>query len=482
MAVEVIGVSAMVVENEISYSINFSQDLLYIILDSYISKKFQAFQQYYDFVDENGVRTRLNADNSFTSVIKTCTDLKKFVYVNGNVLIPFVDRHSIEESAHTKSPVLDRIVKCIVYKSLERPEFEIKFEHVYFNRSLIDRFDSLMASKQIALWNLLQNKNEKLIKESHLGSDEILAAVRLEYEYEESIDYDVLDYMCGVIKSIDAITSHQNISPLLPYTTLQNNIIYRKFEDEKLLDDIEDYDIENASVYKWALKLDGVRGKGFCTKNFMIVFMDDMQLFSGDIEHEFFDLNNVVAFQCELIEQILYITDLLHVFKYNYNNRTQYEVSLDPYLIRPADAVESINCLAQKFNSLDNPPRLYTITTTNASLTATTNATNQPVIVKFQQFFDPPLVKNGYSTMPTDGFVVLDTQMRYVKYKRVKTVEVEYDSELQLFKSLEGPLLRNTTVVSPKIEALQHATIYEAIVTDTTIEILKHRPDRLVPN
>ena len=54
--------------------------------------------------------------------------------------------------------------------------------------------------------------------------------------------------------------------------------------------------------------------------------------------------------------------------------------------------------------------------------------------------------------MPTDGFVVLDTQMRYVKYKHVKTVEVEFDSELNMFKNLDGPLSRPTTVVSPSIQ------------------------------
>ncbi|ACI47447.1 LEF-4 [Spodoptera litura nucleopolyhedrovirus II] len=459
----------MVVENEISYSINFSQDLLYIILDSYISKKFQVFQEYDDFVDENNVRTRRSADNTFTSVTKTCTDLKKFVYANGDVLIPFVDRCSVEEPASGASPLLNRIVRCVVFKSKERPEFEIKFEHVYFNKSLIDKFDSLMASKQIALINLLQNKNEKLIRESHLGSDEILAAIRLEYEYEnDTIDYAVLDYMCDVIKEIDAIAEYQNISPLLPYTTLQNNIIYRKFEDEKLLNTINDGD--DNDVYKWAMKLDGVRGRGFCTKNFMIVFMDDMQMFSNTMDSKIFKLNNVVAFQCELIDKTLYITDLLHVFKYNYNNRTQYEISMDPYEIAANDAVDSINYLAQKFNSgAASPICLKTMT-------------NECVTLKFQQFFDPPIMQNGYSTMPTDGFVVLDSQMRYVKYKHVKTVEVECDAESAQFNNLEGPLYRANTKISPAVMPIQHGAIYEAIVTDDAIEIIKRRPDRLVPN
>ena len=322
--VATVGASAMAIENEISYSINFSQDLLYIILDSYISKKFKAFEQYYDFVDENNVRTRLVEGGSLTSVQKSCTSLNKFVHVDRNVLVPFVDRCSVEEPNQSPSRVLRRIVKCKVFKSDECPECEVKFEHIYFNKNLIDKFDSLMATKQIVLYNLLRNQNENLIKESHLGSDEILASLRLEYEYRGgAVDRKVLDFMARVVCDMDALAAHHNISPLLPYTTLMNSIIYKKFEDEKIL-----YDgCDNDSIYKWALKLDGTRGKGFFTRTFMIVFMDDMQMFSGPFDNNLFTLNNVVAFQCELIDSTLFITDLLHVFKYSYNNRTQYEVS-----------------------------------------------------------------------------------------------------------------------------------------------------------
>ncbi|ACI28792.1 agip91 [Agrotis ipsilon multiple nucleopolyhedrovirus] len=478
------------IENEISYSINFSQDLLYIILDSYISKKFKVCEEYYDFVDENNVRTRLS-NGTFTSVRKSCKSLDKFVHVDGGMLVPFVDRCSVEEPVTTVSPMLRRLVKCRVYRSAECPECDVKFEHIYLNKTLIDRFDSLMATKQIALWNLLQNKNENLVRESHLGSDEIMAALRLEYEYDEigggKLDRRVLDFMAGVICDMDALASYQNIGPLMPYTTLQNTIIYRKFEDEKLL--YEDAnkgtggDDGETSIHKWALKLDGTRGKGFFTKTFIIVFMDDMQIFSGNFEttnvdggddnkNKIFTLNNVVAFQCELIGSTLYITDLLHVFKYGYNNRTQYEVSLDPYRIEPAAAVECINHLAAKFNGA------------NASAGIRLKTMHQDTIgVRFQQFFDPPMASSGYSTMPTDGFVVLDKSMRYVKYKQQKTVEVEYDSEQNLFKSLTGPLVHRHVVLSPHVnQPLQHQAIYEAVITDTHVTILKHRPDRLVPN
>ena len=68
---------------------------------------------------------------------------------------------------------------------------------------------------------------------------------------------------------------------------------------------------------------------------------------------------------------------------------------------------------------------------------------------------------NSYSTMPTDGFVVLDTAMRYVKYKQMKTVEVEGPRRQVLRRSLEGPIQNKQIVVSPSVaQPLQHQTIY----------------------
>nr|WRQ96334.1 lef-4 [Mamestra configurata nucleopolyhedrovirus A] len=454
----------MAMENEISYSINLSQDLLYIILDSYISKKFQVSEEYCDFTDKNNIRTRLINSNKFSSVQKTCISLDKMVYAHRDTLVPFVNRQSVEQPVQCPHHFLRRIVKCKVFKSDECPECEVKFEHIYKNQSLIDKCDAQTAAKQIQLYNTLKNTNENLVKESHLGSDEIMASIRLEYEYDDRIDHKVLAFMAKVIRDIDSITAHQNISPLLPYTTLQNNIIYRKFEDEHLI-----YDMDNVeNIYKWALKLDGVRGKGFFTRSFMIVFMDDMQIFSSRFDHKLFAINNVVAFQCELVNDVMYVTDLLHVFKYSYNNRTQYEVSLDPYNIAPACAVDCINYFATKYND-------------NQQLTLT-DYDGHAIQIKFQRFFDAPIVPGGYATMPTDGFVVLNNSMQYVKYKQSKTVEVEYDADECVFKSLNGPLNNRQIQVAPTIGQLTHQTIYEAIVTNNSIVILKHRPDRLVPN
>jgi hypothetical protein len=459
-----VGTSAMAIEKEISYSINLSQDLLYIILDSYISKKFKEFEEYCDFTDKNNIRTRLINNNQFSSIQKTCVSLNKIVYIDDDTLVPFVDRQSVEQTVDNPHYFLRRIVKCKVFKSDECPECEVKFEHIYKNQNLIDRCDAQTAAKQIQLYNTLKNTNENLVKESHLGSDEIMASIRLEYEYEAAIDRKVLGFMARVVRDMDVIASYQNISPLLPYTTLQNNIIYRKFEDEQLI-----YEIERVQdIHKWALKLDGMRGKGFFTKTFMIVFMDDMQIFSAKLDNKLFAINNVVAFQCELIEKVMYITDLLHVFKHSYNNRTQYEVSLDPYDIAPACALDCINHFAQKYNETDDLGMV--------------DYDGNRIRVKFQRFFDAPIVDGGYATMPTDGFVVLDQSMRYVKYKQIKTVEVEYDADACVFKTLDGPLNDKQVQVAPTIGLLTHQTIYEAIVTDDCLSILKHRPDRLVPN
>ncbi|WBB27298.1 LEF-4 [Mythimna sequax nucleopolyhedrovirus] len=455
----------MAMENEISYSINLSQDLLYIILDSYISKKFQEFEEYFDFTDKNNIRTRLINSTKFSSVKKTCISLDKIVYAHRDVLVPFVNRKSVEEPVQCPHHFLRRIIKCKVFKSDDCPECEIKFEHVYKNQSLIDKCDAQTAAKQIQLYNTLKNTNENLVKESHLGSDEIMASIRLEYEYVDRIDEKVLAFMSKIIQDIDSITAHQNISPLLPYTTLQNNIIYRKFEDEHLI-----YDMDNTdNIHKWALKLDGVRGKGFFTRSFMIVFMDDMQIFSSKFDHKLFTINNVVAFQCELVDNVMYITDLLHVFKYSYNNRTQYEVSLDPYHIAPECAIDCINYFATKYN---DGKQQFTLSDCDGHM----------IQIKFQRFFDAPIVHGGYATMPTDGYVVLNKTMQYVKYKQSKTVEVEYDADECVFKSLTGPLNNRQIQVSPTVGQLTHQTIYEAIVTNNSIVILKHRPDRLVPN
>ncbi|AJD80771.1 late expression factor 4 [Pseudoplusia includens SNPV IE] len=465
--------SAMAIENEISYSINLSQDLLYIILDSYISKKFIVTEEYTDFVDENNVRSRKYAgEHRFVSVKKTCQNIEKISFYRQKhgraVRESNKFRRVSRRYAHNN---LRRIIKCKVYKSDKCPECEIKFEHVYFNKNKIDTLDSLMATKQMVLYNLLQNKNETLVKQSHLGSDEILANLRLEYEYTTGfVNADVLKFMSTIVRDFDEIAAYQNISPMLPYTTLQNHIIYRKFEDEKsLIDDLEE---TVNDVYKWALKLDGIRGRGFISKKQIIIFMDDMQIFSGPFDSPF-SINNVIAFQCELVDKTLYITDLLHVFKYTYNNRTQYECSLDPYNINPAVAIDCINFMADRYNKTSddnkNTFKIYTIK-------------NEAINIKFQNF-----MIHRSSQWDTARYRPMDSSCSTrtcatLKYKYCKTVELEYDQKKDLFKTLEGDLEEYIVTIGPCVGELKHESIYEAIVRENHINIIKYRPDRLIPN
>ncbi|QYC92663.1 Late expression factor 4 [Trabala vishnou gigantina nucleopolyhedrovirus] len=518
------------VEKEISYSINLSQDLLYLILSSYISKNFTLAQEYVDCVDENDVRNRL-LNNKFESTLKTVQSLRKTVHVCADAIaVPLIERVSVERgvSVQEVSPRLKKILTCCVYRSADCPDIEIKFEKVYLDTNLGDRFDSLMASKQIALLNLLQSeRREKITKNSHLGSDEIYVYMRLEYEYQSDKPcLRVLDYLAQLVHEIDKISSSHNISPLLPYTTLKNNIIYRKFYNEVcIIEKNDNYtttttttnnnnnsssssssiinttainnncvdvgvvekkesvnfkNINNCyrnvevkfgydnNILKWANKLDGIRGKGLLTRNFIIIFMDDMRIFSDDFI-QIFPLNNVVAFQCELVNnEDLYITDLLHVFKYTYNNRVQYECSMGAYDVEPLAAVECIDRLRTLYSGHDLQIKSHD---------------GQQINVKFQRFMNPPLRIDGYCTMATDGFIALDCKMNYVKYKYNKTIELEYNANENVFYSLNGPLNEYKIITTYCTTQLEHNKIYEAIINKNTNDIIvvKIRRDRLIP-
>nr|AYU75266.1 LEF-4 late expression factor 4 [Spodoptera littoralis nucleopolyhedrovirus] len=487
----------MIVEKEISYTVNVSQDLLYIIFDTYISKKFQFKQEYRDVTDEDGVRTRIlkNGDDdddddndgkividdlSICRVKKSTKSSERFVYLSphdGRSLVPLINRISIEESQidvdeTQKKCEIKRIVQCRVYGETDSP-IEIKFEQIYFSRNFIDGFDSLMGSKQVALFNLLCNKNETLVKNSHLGSDEIMANLRIECEYSSgSRPSDaIMSRFSEIVCDMDRICSSHNINPHLPHTAVQNTIVYRKFEHEHFV-----YTASNENVYRWCVKLDGVRGRGYFTRNFVIVFMDDMRMFSSRIDPSSpFPLNNLVAFQCELIDdtKTVYITDILHVFKYGYNNRTQYDVSMEPYDVSVSDAIECIN----GFSAAD------------ARLDLTNMSTDEKLTMKFQRFHPPPVDNlgggvgggNSYFTVPTDGYVIITSDFKYVKYKYHKTIEVEYEARKDRFVTLDGPVIAPERYVRDGV-VLKDGSIYEALINAQRIDIIKARPDRLIPN
>lgn len=458
------------IEKEISYSINFSQDLLYKILNSYIVPNYSLAQQYFDLYDENGFRTRIPiqsaCNNIISSVKKTNSKHKKFVYwpKDTNALVPLVWRESkeIKLPYKTLSHNLSKIIKVYVY---QHDKIEIKFEHVYFSKSDIDLFDSTMANKISKLLTLLENGNasSETMQNSQVGSDEILARIRLEYEFDDDAPDDAqLNVMCNIIADMEALTDAQNISPFVPLTTLIDKMAPRKFEQEQKIVYGDDA-FDNASVKKWALKLDGMRGRGLFMRNFCIIQTDDMQFYKTKMAN-LFSLNNIVAFQCEVMDkQKIYITDLLQVFKYKYNNRTQYECGVNAsYAIDPVTAIECINYMNNNVQSV------------------TLTDTCPEIELRFQQFFDPPLQQSDYMTVSVDGYVVLDTELRYVKYKWMPTTELEYDAVNNSFNTLNGPL--NGLVILTNLPELLHENIYECVIADTTINVLKHRRDRIVPN
>ena len=75
-----------VIEKEISYSINFSQDLLYKILNSYIVPNYSLAQQYFDLYDENGFRTRICDQTRFVNYTRGAISKPQFLRVDLQVL------------------------------------------------------------------------------------------------------------------------------------------------------------------------------------------------------------------------------------------------------------------------------------------------------------------------------------------------------------------------------------------------------------
>ncbi|AGR57101.1 LEF-4 [Choristoneura rosaceana nucleopolyhedrovirus] len=448
------------IEQEISYTINFSQDLLYLILDTYIKKRCATpSERYIDLYDVNNVRTRQTADSA-ASVHKTNLRDEKFVHWlrSTNALVPLVWRENRETAVPCErvSRHIASLIETFVYKI---NNIDVKFEHVYMQSGPANRYESTTAHKIAALKSaLLGAECARPPQNLQLGSDAILARIRLELEFEGSAPTVAnLDAFCELIVQMEAIADHQNIAPCLPYTTLLDSATPRKFaREQKII-----YGAcapDSTGVKKWAFKLDGVRGRGSFRRGFCMVQTDDMQLHAAHIAHPF-ALNNVVTFQCEVVANNIFVTDLLQVFRYKYNNRTQYECGLhDAYPICADVAVECLNQLHRSVGKIAWP---------------------QLGELRFQQFFDPPLVPTHYTTVAIDGYIVLDEQLQYAKYKWMPTVELEYNAQTNTLNSIDGPLLDKTIVTDLQ---LKHGTVYECVVTDTVINVLKCRPDRIIPS
>ncbi|QDL57039.1 LEF-4 [Dione juno nucleopolyhedrovirus] len=447
-----------VIEQEISYTINFSQDLVYLILDSYIKKRCAAPpERYTDLYDVNNVRTRQTVDSA-VSVFKTNVRDERFVHWlrSANALVPLVRRENRETPVPRErvSPHVASLIETFVYKI---DGVDVKFEHVYMQSNASDRYESTAAHKIVELKSaLLGAKCARPAQNLQLGSDAILARIRLELEFEglapASSD---LDRFCQLVVQMEAMADHHNIAPSLPYTTLLDSVTPRKFvREQRIAYGAQAPD--STGVKKWAFKLDGVRGRGAFRRNFCLIQTDDMQLYAAHTASPF-ALNNIVTFQCEVMEDKIFVTDLLQVFRYKYNNRTQYECALrDAYPIRADVAVECLNHLHGSVASVAWP---------------------QFGELRFQQFFDPPLTTTHYNTIAIDGYIVLDEKLQYAKYKWVPTVELEYDASTDTLNSIDGPLLDRVVATDLK---LKHGAVYECAISDTVINVLKHRPDRIV--
>ncbi|AGR56954.1 LEF-4 [Choristoneura occidentalis alphabaculovirus] len=452
--------SDFVIEREISYTINFSQDVLYLILDSYIKKHCATPpERYIDLYDVNNVRTRQSATTT-ESVCKTNLRDEKFVHWlrSANALVPLVWREN-REAAVPRDRVSRHIASLIETFVYKLNGVDVKFEHVYLQSGPADRYESTAAHKIAALKSaLLGTECARPPQNLQLGSDAILARIRLELEFEGPAPTAAnLDAFCELVVHMEAVADPQNIAPCLPYTTLLDSATPRKFaREQKIIYGAQAPD--STGVKKWAFKLDGVRGRGIFRRGFCMVQTDDMQLHAAHIAHPFV-LNNVITFQCEVMADNIFVTDLLQVFRYKYNNRTQYECSLrDAYHICADVAVECLNQLHLSVGKVTWP---------------------QFGELRFQQFFDPPLVPTHYTTVAVDGYIVLDEQLQYAKYKWMPTVELEYNAQTTTLNSIDGPLLDKTIVADSQLE---HGTVYECVVTDTVINVLKCRPDRIVPS
>nr|QNN89402.1 LEF4 [Spilarctia obliqua nucleopolyhedrovirus] len=100
---------------------------------------------------------------------------------------------------------------------------------------LADQYESTAAHKIVALKSaLLGVKCARPAQNLQLGSDAILARIRLELEFEGSAPATAsLDRFCELIVQMEAIADSHNIAPCLPYTTLLDSAPPRKFAREQ---------------------------------------------------------------------------------------------------------------------------------------------------------------------------------------------------------------------------------------------------------
>lgn len=485
--------------------------MLYSI-KSFLDKHFEKSEEYVEVLDVDGVRTRISR-GQYVSVKKRVIDTSRFVVPLGGGFVPMIKRECDETIYDKCGEKIKRLCKTRVY---HRPDIyenlEIKFEHIYYEHNDGDSLDPLTANKQIALHNLLRPSHEiDVTNNSHLGTDEILANCRVELEYEDPMNMGLLRRMAHLIQFVEhTLLGGVAIEPFISHTSVFNEIMYRPFAEERLVSESTSSD----DVVFWALKLDGVRGKGYIVNDHVLyVQLDDMQMFayplevcmSSDAEPDasaqpkrwcsadgeldldqtlktddrFFKLqsdaerepekflaenlgstssspnkisfNRILGVQVEYIDtsKTFYVTDVISLYKYNYDNRNQFDVST-AYYIETYDAINFMNTRSRfecKYGDYK---------------------------IKFQCFKKERAAIA--STDLSDGFVGVLKCGGLVKIKYQKSFEMKHVGG-GVFKSSGGEY-------RAKSSEFKTGAIYEVIIDrdDDTVAVVKERLDRLLYN
>ncbi|AMF83828.1 lef-4 [Cnaphalocrocis medinalis granulovirus] len=477
--------TAITNEQEVSYTFAYSQDVLYRLkdwLDSRDAAEFHAsHQQYTEIFDVNNVRTRICNGVVLSSIKKEIIDVSKFVVFVDDNFVPMIKRQCTEKCYYTEcKDEIKRVLQTRVYKS--KDNIEIKFEQIYYEHHVGDKLDPLYANKQIALYNIIKpNDLIDVTCNSHLGSDEILANCRLEIEYDVATNNNdtntittnasIFYKAAKIIRYIESVVlSDVIITPFLSHTNIFNEICYRPFVDDILFGD------NSINITWWALKLNGTRGKGYLVNGKKLyIQLDDMQMFVFDLcllsnddnAQTKWCHNRVIGLQIEMVnDKTFYVTDILNVYKYKYNNKNQYDIG-SCVTISLCDAITFMNIFAKHVYKCDHK-----------------------YMLRFQSFETHKQNVNMTREL-NDGYVGVNENGGLVKIKAQRTYEMKYVgngmfvSSFGQFKcsslsSLSSPL--STCVILETL--LCESKIYEVVINikDNTVSVIKERPDRLIPN
>ncbi|AAP85717.1 lef-4 [Adoxophyes orana granulovirus] len=441
-------------EQEIAYTFAYSQDVIYKIND-WLQQNVKLHETYVEIIDCDNLRTRIYENGKSVTIKKEIVDSSRLLVVLSDNIVPMVKREC-SETIYTKcNDQIKRLCQTRVFKT--NSDIEIKFEQIYYEYNIGDCLDPLTASKQITLHNMLKpNKPIDITTNSHLGSDEILAVCRLELEYEGALSNNVLIQHAKFVQKIESeVIGNLTITPFFSYTSIINETCYRPFVEEILITNNK----QAFNDIKWfALKIDGTRGKA-CIVNGkrILIELDDMRMFCGDLilnnAPSLYLNNKIITVQVEYVEQkCFYITDILNVYKYKYDNKNQYDISF-PINVEVNDAIYFLN---EQRN---------------------THMTFDQYKILFQSFYTN-LSNIDVSVEQNDGFVGLTSSLNLVKLKKQKTYEMSYVGGAT-FTCTHGDF----TYVNNYADKLIIGAIYEVLlIKDNQINVLKLRNDRLVSN